>query len=397
MINKELKKYVEENIFPVYSKNDLGHNIEHINYVINRSLKFANNISNINYDMVYLIAAYHDIGHHIDAKNHEKISSEMLLADENLKRFFNEEEIKLMVEAVYDHRASLEYEPRSIYGKIVSSADRNTSIDIPLKRTYSYRVDKNPNASLEQIMEESRQHLIEKFGKKGYATEKMYFDDPEYKQFLEEIALLAEDKERFRDRYIRVNKLESKIIKEQLEKYNPVNEQEEIDKQTMLNFINTFSDVLTRENVYGHFSASAFVVNENLNKTLLVHHNILGGFVSPGGHADGEYDLLSVAIREVIEETGLDVVPLNNNIFAIQSGCVKGHVKNGKYVSAHTHYDILYLLVAKNADMDKIRILEDENSKVEWRDLDHSYGEDIVDWARPINEKIVKKIRSLKK
>ena len=192
-------------------------------------------------------------------------------------------------------------------------------------------------------------------------------------------------------------KLEKNIIKAQIESYIAFNEQEEVDKKTILSFIDSFDDVLTRKNTYGHLTASAFVVNEDLTKALILHHNIFGGFIYPGGHADGEYDLLSVAIREVIEETGLDVVPLNNNIFAIQSGCVKGHVKNGKYVSAHTHYDILYLLVAKNADMDKIRILEDENSKVEWRDLDHSYGEDIVDWARPINEKIVKKIRSLKK
>ena len=72
MINQELKKYIEENILPTYEKNDKGHNLEHINYVTNRSLKFANNIKDINYDMVYTIASYHDIAHHIDAKNHEK-------------------------------------------------------------------------------------------------------------------------------------------------------------------------------------------------------------------------------------------------------------------------------------------------------------------------------------
>ncbi len=73
--------------------------------------------------MVYTVAAYHDLGHHIDGKNHEKVSAEMLLADENLREFFSEEEIRIMTEAVYDHRASMEGEPRSIYGKIVSSAD----------------------------------------------------------------------------------------------------------------------------------------------------------------------------------------------------------------------------------------------------------------------------------
>ena len=94
-INNELKNYIEKNIFPSYSKNDLGHNIDHINYVIERSLKFANEVPDINYDMVYTIAAYHDIGHYIDAKNHEKVSSEMLLADTKLKDFFSDEEIYL--------------------------------------------------------------------------------------------------------------------------------------------------------------------------------------------------------------------------------------------------------------------------------------------------------------
>lgn len=86
----------------------------------------------------------------------------------------------------------------------------------------------------------------------------------------------------------------------------------------MLNFINSFEDVVTRNNEFGHFTASAFVVNEDFDRVLLVHHNIFGGFISPGGHVDGEYDLLSVATREVSEETGLDVVPVNNAIFALQ-------------------------------------------------------------------------------
>ena len=223
MISEKLKQYIEKNIFPSYAKNDLGHNIDHIYYVIKRSLKFAESVPNINYNMVYTIAAYHDIAHYIDAKNHEKLSAEMLANDINLKQFFSDEEIKIMSEAVYDHRASMEGEPRSIYGKIVSSADRNTIIDIPLKRTYAYRIKHCPNSSLEQILEESRQHIINKFGSKGYATEKMYFDDPDYTKFLEEIAALAEDKEAFKKRYYEVNKLNNKlkITFDEIRKANP--------------------------------------------------------------------------------------------------------------------------------------------------------------------------------
>ncbi len=206
-INKKLQDYIENNIFPSYKKNDLGHNLDHIKYVIERSLKFASKVTNINYDMVYTIAAYHDIGHYIDAKNHEKISAEMLLADKNLRNFFAEDEIKIMSEAVYDHRASLEGEPRSIYGKIVSSADRNTLVDVPLKRTYAYRIKHNPTATLDEIIEESRQHIISKFGKEGYATEKMYFEDLDYKKFLDEISILANNKVKFKRKFMEVNKL----------------------------------------------------------------------------------------------------------------------------------------------------------------------------------------------
>ena len=206
-INKKLQDYIENNIFPSYKKNDLGHNLDHIKYVIERSLKFASKVTNINYDMVYTIAAYHDIGHYIDAKNHEKISAEMLLADKNLRNFFTEDEIKIMSEAVYDHRASLEGEPRSIYGKIVSSADRNTLVDVPLKRTYAYRIKHNPTATLDEIIEESRQHIISKFGKEGYATEKMYFEDLDYKKFLDDISILANNKVKFKRKFMEVNKL----------------------------------------------------------------------------------------------------------------------------------------------------------------------------------------------
>ena len=207
MVNESLKKYIEEVIFPQYELNDMGHNIDHIRYVIERSLKFASEVEDINLDMVYTIAAYHDIGHHIDAKNHEVVSAKILGEDEKLKEYFSKEEIDEMVCAVEDHRASLEYEPRSVYGKIVSSADRNTLIEVPLKRTYAYRIGHNPESSLEQIIEESRLHLKNKFGKEGYATEKMYFEDNDYKLFLKEIAELVDNEEEFIKRYKDVNNI----------------------------------------------------------------------------------------------------------------------------------------------------------------------------------------------
>ena len=216
MINEELKKHIEEVIFKSYDKNDDAHNLEHIKYVIERSYMFASRVPDINLEMVYVIAAYHDIGHYIDAKNHEKVSGEMLLKNQNLRRFFTEEEIKTMSEAVCDHRASSKNEPRSIYGKIVSSADRNVLIDVPLKRTYSYRKVHNQTSTLDEIIEESRLHLLDKYGKEGYATTKMYFEDEDYKKFLDDIALLVSDKEEFKRRFLEVNGLKEdykKVLK----------------------------------------------------------------------------------------------------------------------------------------------------------------------------------------
>lgn len=213
MIREELRKYIEKNIFTSYEKNEDGHKLDHIMYVIDRSFMFASRVPDINLEMVYVIAAYHDIGHYIDAENHEKVSGEMLLKDKNLKKFFSDEEIKVMSEAVCDHRASSKSEPRSIYGKIVSSADRNVLIEIPLKRTYSCRRTHSPNSTLDEIIEESRQHLLDKFGKKGYATTKMYFEDEDYKKFLEDITVLASNKEEFKRRFLEVNRLEEEYKK----------------------------------------------------------------------------------------------------------------------------------------------------------------------------------------
>lgn len=206
-MNVKLQEYLENEIMPRNDLNDEGHNREHVNYVRRRSKKFASNIDGINMDMVDTIAVYHDVGHSIDAKNHEKVSASILASDKNLREFFSEEEIKVMAEAVEDHRASKNSEPRSIYGRIVSSADRNTSVDQVLKRTYSYRLKHMPDASIDEIIEESRKHAIDKFGVEGYAVDKMYFSDDEYEVFLKKIQELAGDLEGFRRRYIEVNEI----------------------------------------------------------------------------------------------------------------------------------------------------------------------------------------------
>ncbi len=195
-INEKLKKYIEDNIFPEYSKNEKGHGIDHIKYVIDRSFELVkeNNLD-VNIDMVYTIAAFHDIGHHIDSKTHEIVSAEIMSKDRNLPKFFNKEELSIIKEAIEDHRASAKDEPRSIYGRIVSSADRNNTVKDCLRRTYTYGKKLNPTATDEELFLRAYDVLVNKFGEDGYA--KFYFKDKKYEDFLKEIRDLLKDKEKY--------------------------------------------------------------------------------------------------------------------------------------------------------------------------------------------------------
>ena len=195
--NFELQRYIEENILPVYDKNEVGHGIEHIEKVITRSFELVkeNNLD-VNPDIVYTVAAFHDLGHHIDPKKHEIISAEMMMKDESLPKFFTGEELKIIKEAIEDHRASGgQGKPRSIYGEIVSSADRNTTVEACLSRSYTYGKRLKPDATDEELFERAHFHLSEKFGVGGYA--KFYFKDAKYEQFLKDIRELLSDKQKF--------------------------------------------------------------------------------------------------------------------------------------------------------------------------------------------------------
>jgi uncharacterized protein len=208
-INIVLLEHIEKNIFPLYKKNDEGHNLEHIKYVINRSIELARDIEDIDYNMLYTIAAYHDIGHYIDRKNHEVLSAEIMRQDKALEDFFTKGEIKIMSDAIEDHRASLKDEPRNIYGKIVSSADREINIDTLIKRMYSYTKEHNPEYNIEQIIKRHFEHYKAKYGNNGYA--KSYIKDEDYEKFIRQSNLLLKDYAAFYKRNIKViEKIEKK-------------------------------------------------------------------------------------------------------------------------------------------------------------------------------------------
>ena len=154
-------------------------------------------------------------------------------------------------------------------------------------------------------------------------------------------------------------------LKNDIEKFVPYNEQEEVDKKIMLNYIKDFDDVLTRQNEYGHFTSSAFVLNKDRSKILMAYHRIYNSWAWVGGHSDGDNDLLYVAMKEAKEETGIkNVRPISEDIYSIEIVTVDGHEKRGKYVGSHVHLNVTYLLEAD--ENEKIHIKEDENSGVKW-------------------------------
>lgn len=158
-------------------------------------------------------------------------------------------------------------------------------------------------------------------------------------------------------------------LKEQIKAYIPWNEVEEGDKKAMLQCMEMCEDVLTRENLMAHMTASSWIVNTERTKVLMIHHNIMNQWAWTGGHADGETNLLNVALREATEETGITKVrALMEDIFSLEVLYVAGHYKRGKYVNPHIHLNVTYLLEADEEEQTQIK--EDENSGVRWFSLE---------------------------
>ena len=146
---------------------------------------------------------------------------------------------------------------------------------------------------------------------------------------------------------------------DEIRAYTPQNEQEAADQRLILEYIRLFPDnILTRDNEIAHLSSSGFVVNADGTRVLMAHHNIYRVWAWTGGHADGEGDLLSVALREAREETGVEHIrPLSPAIASLDILPVWGHVKRGKWVPSHQHLNVSYLLVADESDALQIRCL----------------------------------------
>ena len=178
----------------------------------------------------------------------------------------------------------------------------------------------------------------------------------------------------------------------QLEAYQPWNKQEARDQESLLRLCRSGQDFYTRENGFAHFTASAWVVSPDRSQILMAYHNLYDSWAWLGGHADGERDLLSVALREVREESGLEAVrPVSAEIYSLEILTVDGHEKRGRYVSSHLHLNLTYLIEADPAA--PIRPKPDENSRVGWFSPEGAVAASNEPWFREriyqkLNEKL---------
>lgn len=181
-------------------------------------------------------------------------------------------------------------------------------------------------------------------------------------------------------------------IRGDIERYQPCNEQEARDRDVILTFLAENDDAFLRENRIAHMTASAWVVNRARTKVLMVYHRIYDSWSWTGGHADGEEDLLAVALREVREETGVrHLRPVTEEIYSLEILTVDGHEKRGAYVPSHLHMNVTYLLEADEEDA--LRVCEAENSGVRWFALDDALKASTEPWFveriyKKLNEKL---------
>ena len=184
-------------------------------------------------------------------------------------------------------------------------------------------------------------------------------------------------------------------IKEQILNYIPFNEQEERDKKLLLEWLSE-PDVFERKNERAHFTASAWVVNPERTKVLMIYHNIYDSWAWMGGHADGEENLFAVAEREAKEESGItDIKAISEEIASVEILTVSGHEKHGKYVPSHLHLNATYFFEAPEEQ--ELYVKPDEHSGVMWMDMDDIKNKSSEKWfVERIYPKLIEKTKKLR-
>ena len=163
----DLVEFIETQVLPKYADFDRAHNLEHVTRVIRNALELVRT-TGADINMVYTIAAYHDLGMSGPRAIHHITGGKILAKDARLKRWFSTEQIKIMSEAVEDHRASASHAPRSLYGKIIAEADRDIDVETVFRRAIEYGLSNYPELDDEGQWQRFRQHMAEKYSADGY-------------------------------------------------------------------------------------------------------------------------------------------------------------------------------------------------------------------------------------
>jgi uncharacterized protein len=201
MIRQEIIDYVEREIIPRYDGFDAAHRRDHVLTVIKQSMEFAKQYE-VNPEMAYVIAAYHDTGLCEGRENHHRASREIILGDTMLSKWFTQEEIATMGDAAEDHRASAKSEPRTIYGRIVAEADRVIIPESIIRRTIQYTLANYPTLGREEGYERMVEHLNEKYNYGGYL--RLWIAESENSRRLEELRQLIAQPEALRQAYDKI-------------------------------------------------------------------------------------------------------------------------------------------------------------------------------------------------
>ena len=212
MIREDLRRYIEHEILPLYDSFDRGHRRDHAHQVIERSAQIAEAFE-VDAEMVYAIAAYHDTGLRFGRENHHSDSARIILADKELQRWFTEEQIETIAQAAEDHRASAARAPRSIYGRIVAEADRLIIPELIIRRTVQYSLANFPALDREGHWLRSQEHLHEKYDEGGYL--RLWIEGSDNAERLKRLREIIADKEQLREIF-------DKIFNEEQNKKEPV-------------------------------------------------------------------------------------------------------------------------------------------------------------------------------
>ena len=194
-MNKSLVEYIESTIIPMYDGFDAGHGREHVNAVVEEALRLAE-FYEVNADMVYAAAAYHDTGLSVDRNTHHLESGRIIREDRGLRRWFTEQEIEVIAQAAEDHRASSDHEPRTIYGKIVAEADRQIIPESIIVRTVQYGFKHYPELDKEGHWQRTCEHMAEKYDVGGYL--KLWIPESRNADGLNRLRDIIHDKSRLR-------------------------------------------------------------------------------------------------------------------------------------------------------------------------------------------------------